>query len=202
MGRVRQGVEQREEGLFLLRELGIEPLADLVVVLEAEDHIPLDGVFERARDAFGGAADSLGDRQARVLLPAERAAVARAGPYREIDGALLPFDVPGPFVLVRMSEVGREAHHRRDLAGLGHRVHDRRHVALVVAPEKLVIVLDALTAERRRVVDPGDVVPPTFGELVNVALGEDGDRRNGHRFSCAGRLVQSANQRTTLAGLR
>ena len=108
MGRVRQGVEQREERLLLLRELGIEPLADFVVVLEAEDYIPLDGVFERARDALGGAADALGDGQPRVLLPAKRAAVARAGPDREIDRALLAFDVPGPFALVRMSEVGQK----------------------------------------------------------------------------------------------
>ena len=49
--RVGHGVEQRQKRRLLLREFRVEPLADLVVVLEAEDHVAFLRVLERARDA-------------------------------------------------------------------------------------------------------------------------------------------------------
>ena len=102
--------------------------------------------------------------------------------HRQVDGSLLSLDLARALVLVGVREVRREAHHRRDLAGCRHRVHDRRHVTLVVAREELVIVLDALAAERGRVVNPGDVVPPAGDELVEVTLGEDGNGRPAHGY--------------------
>ena len=170
-------VEQGEEGLLLLRELGVEPVADLVVVLEAQHDVPLDRVLEGSLDALGGAGHAFRDREARILLAAERAAVTGARADRQIDRPLLPFDLAGTLVAIGMGEVRREAHHRRDLPGRRHRVHHRCDVALVVAPEELIEVLDAFAAERGGVVNPLDIVPPAVDELVDVALREDRDRR-------------------------
>ena len=61
---VRNGLEQGEKGLFLLRELGVEPVADLVVVLEAQDDVTLDGVLDGSLDALRGAGHAFRDREA------------------------------------------------------------------------------------------------------------------------------------------
>ena len=49
------------------------------------------------------------------------------------------------------------------------------HVALVVARKELVVVLDAFPAQRRGVVDPADVATLAADQLVEIALGEDGN---------------------------
>ena len=61
-----------------------------------------------------------------------------------------------------------EKHIIDDLPGGGHRVHHRRDVALVIAREERVVVLDALAAERGGIVDPLDVASATRDELVEV----------------------------------
>jgi hypothetical protein len=74
-----------------------------------------------------------------------------------------------------MREVRREAEHRRDLPRLAHRVHHGPPRRLFVARKELVVVLDAFAAERGGVMDPSDVAALAAHELVEVALGEDGD---------------------------
>ena len=54
----------------------------------------VDRVVERAFDALGRPCHAFLDRQARILLTAQCAAVARANPHRQIDGPLLPLDLP------------------------------------------------------------------------------------------------------------
>ena len=173
--RFRQGVEQRQERLFLLGELRIQPVTDLVVVLEAQDDVAAGGVVQRPDDALGGASHTVGDGQIGILLTAQRAAVLRADSHRQVDGALLPLYLPQPLIAVGMREVGREAEHRCDLSGGRHRVHHGRDVALLVAGKELVVVLDAFPAKRRGVVDPAHVAALARDQLIEVALGEDGD---------------------------
>src|SRR5262245_21003693 len=100
-----------------------------------------------------------------------------------------------------MREVWREAQHRRDLAGFAHRLHHRGDVTLVVAGKELVVVFDAFAAERGGIVDPLHVAALTSHELVEVALGKDGD--SGCRHSpvlqcCSAAVLRccSANSRS------
>src|SRR5262249_56643841 len=88
-------VDDLQEDVLRLRELGVLPRAVLVVVLQAQhDAAPL-GVVERAPDALDGPFDTLLAGQARVALAAEGAAVADAEGDAQVDGRLLPPHLAG-----------------------------------------------------------------------------------------------------------
>ena len=177
-GRV-DALDDLEEDVLGLRELRVPPGAVLVVVLHAEDDAALLGVLERAGQAVERARDPVGARHPRVALAAQRAAMTAAEPERQIDRRLLPLDLTRPLVGIRMREVRREADQRRRLAGLGERGDDRVDVGGVERSEEAVVVLDAFAAERRRLADPGQVVARAGDEVVEPALGEDGDAGSG-----------------------
>ena len=65
-------IDDLEEDVLHLRELGVEPVAHLVVVLEAEDDVALLRVLERALDALDGAPDAF----ARASSPGYRCPVS------------------------------------------------------------------------------------------------------------------------------
>ena len=75
------------------------------MIFQAEDHVAFLGVLERALDAVGGAGDALVEGEARVLLAAERAAMSRTRPDRQVDCEFLPLDFPEPFVAIGVREV-------------------------------------------------------------------------------------------------
>jgi len=106
--------------------------------------------------------------------------MARTQANRQIDGRLLPLDLPRAFVAVGMGEVGREADHRGDLAGLLHGPDDRIDVLRLEAAKPAVVVLDAFPAQCGRIPDPLFEGAGAVDELVEVALGEDADP-GGHR---------------------
>ena len=108
-------VDDLEEDVLWLGELRVAPGPVLVVVLHAQHDVPLLGILERAADPVEGAVDPDGARQARIALPAERAAVAGAEPDGEVDGGFLTLDLAPALVGVGVREVGRETDHRRDL---------------------------------------------------------------------------------------
>ena len=122
-----------------------------------------------------GAGDALLAGHALIPLAAQRAAMPRAEPHREIDRGLLPLDLAPPLVGIGMREVRGETEHRRHLPGLIHHPHDRIDVLRLEAPEPAVVVLDPFPAERGRVANPLLEGSRAADELVEVALGEDGD---------------------------
>ena len=175
--RVIDLLDDLEEHVLGLRELRVRPVAVLVVVLHAQHDVAFGRVLERRADALDGPLHALGARHARQSLAAERAAMPQPERHRHVDGGLLPLHLPPAFVGVRMREIGREAQQRGRLPRL---LHHLAHARGAVRPERrqeAVVVLDALAAERLRITQPLEVVHAAGTQLVEVALGEDGNSR-------------------------
>src|SRR4051812_37436242 len=135
-------------------------------------------MVERTLDAVHRPCHTLLARDLGPPLSAQRAAVARPHADAEIDRALLALDLPRAFARVRMGEVWRETQHRARLPGLARRRDSRRDLG--VAVHEPVVVLDALTAQPRRVANPLHVVARPGNEVVKPALGKDTDARKRH----------------------
>ena len=82
MGALRDGVEQGEKHVLLLRELRVFPEAVLVVVLEAKHHVVLTGDGKNFVDALDDPLEALVAAHLGIALagehPADRAGTAQS----------------------------------------------------------------------------------------------------------------------------
>ena len=80
-----------EENVFRLRELGVAPGPVLVVILHAEHDVVTFGILERSANALERPRDAVIARESRKPLAAQRAAMSRAQGVRS--SRWRPFDV-------------------------------------------------------------------------------------------------------------
>ena len=177
------GVQDGEVSRVALRELGVEPEAVLVVVLDDEHHPGRLRVGQQGGQRLDHPTERLLGVQPGPVLAREDAAVLAAQLRRQVDHPASGLDLARAVRGFELGEVGRVAEHRHLQAAVGQRLPDLAQIARVERGEEARVELDAVEAQLLRPLDPLEEGHAALDQGREEAFGKRRQRRHPYFLS-------------------